>query len=389
MDAIQLGFVLAASAVALVPLADPERRASHDRRVTIACSQVPASEKADRAGAVAYVLLFVLQVHAAVRARLAPTLVVAACVPLATMALAVHWAFGGRTLPLESMAWTHGVGNALGHVLLGLAGFGRVGARPSVPPLRAPISRLQARWRVGPDFLARFTPQAPASPNGICDDFTAYARADLDVDALDPEIRLFYERTSEYELEATPHWRRGFRFGGRVWSACAAWVGQLGRPAPSRAADGMDSRIVDVDDAVDGRGDVRGWVRRWNHSGRPIYVATYAEHVAPNGGRIMNIAFPLPGCNLTSLLHLEHDGGRGLRLSSRGSGDPGVFVALRGRPLRLPLDETIHVVPGAEPGALTATHEMWVFGRPLLTLSYRIRRRREPSSGETGAAAIA
>lgn len=330
---------------------------------------------ADRLGVVLYALLFATQLVLVARARLPLAVRAAAALPLATTALAADWAFGGGHLGLAAMAWTHGVGNALGHVALGLAGLARADLRPSRPRLRAPISCLRAGLRVGGDFLSGLQPENPERPEGISDDFGAYARADFDVDRVDPEIRRFYERTSAYELEAVPDWKRGFRLGGRAWSALAAWVGQLGLPAPGRGPADMDSRILDVDDAVDGRSNVRGWVRRWRHSGRPVYVATYAEHCDDDGRRYMNIAFPLPGSNLTSILHLAGDGAGGVILTSLGTGDQGVYLGLGGRPLRLPLDETIHVRPGDAAETLTATHAMWLAGVPYLTLSYRIWRR--------------
>ena len=350
----------------------------HPMAFTLVAIGLSGTPHVDRIGVTVYVAVFLVQVRAVRRARLAAPIWFAAIVPLPAIALAVAWAWGSRALALESMASTHGAANALGHVLLGLVGFARTDVHPSVPPLQVPLSRLRARFRVGADFLARFAPRVPAEHAGISDDLRAYTRSDFDPAALDPQIRRFYERTSDYELEVVPRWGPGFRLAGRLWSACAARLGQLGLPAPDRGPESMDSRFLDIDDHLDGRRGVRGWVRLWSRTRRPVYVATYAESVASNGARVMNIAFPLPGCNMTSLLHLEHDGDRGLKLTSLGGGDQGVYLVWRGRPLRLPLDETIRVHPSAGGQELSAVHEMWFCGLPSLTLRYRIWRR-QPS----------
>lgn len=61
-------------------------------------------------------------------------LVVSAAVLVATMALALQWAWGEATgtphLPLATMAATHGVGNALGFALSGLLAWQRLRERP-------------------------------------------------------------------------------------------------------------------------------------------------------------------------------------------------------------------------------------------------------------------
>ena len=56
-----------------------------------------------------------------------------------------------------------------------------------------------------------------------------------------------------------------------------------------------------LDDARDGRTNVRAWVRWYADTGEAIYAAAYATHAL--GSQVyMNIAFPLPLGNLTSIL---------------------------------------------------------------------------------------
>lgn len=108
----------------------------------------------------------------------------------------------------------------------------------------------------------------------------------------------------------------------------------------------------------------------------------------------MNISFPLPAGNLTSILRVDPnpvDSG-GLVLSTLphkdGCGDEGIYFANRLRPFRLPLNETITVwqdeseqgnlhfcgpvTTDIEHASINARHDMWLFGIHFLALDYRI-----------------
>jgi hypothetical protein len=139
-------------------------------------------------------------------------------------------------------------------------------------------------------------------------------------------------------------------------------------------------------DASDKRQNVRGWVRVYTRTDEAVYVAAYSSHNYQQHA-YMNIAFPLPFGNLTSILRLEtHEGNKGgLLLTSFSSreGDQGVYFANRLLPLRLPINETITVYPegivyDGHPqnfplGEIHAKHQMWLFGVQFLTLHYSIK----------------
>ena len=104
----------------------------------------------------------------------------------------------------------------------------------------------------------------------------------------------------------------------------------------------------------------------------------------------MNISFPLPAGNLTSILRVDpHPTDRGgLVLSTLprkdGHGDEGIYFANRLRPFRLPFNETITVwqndivqeglhfsgpaTTDTEHASINARHDMWLFGIHFLTL---------------------
>ena len=100
----------------------------------------------------------------------------------------------------------------------------------------------------------------------------------------------------------------------------------------------------------------------------------------------MNIAFPVPGGQLSSVLRMDHHG-RGVRVSTRLGGDCGIWLVLFGLPVRLPLSETIDVWTIDDPDApaalrgwaagysTIARHELWLCGVHYLTLEYAMRPR--------------
>lgn len=96
----------------------------------------------------------------------------------------------------------------------------------------------------------------------------------------------------------------------------------------------------------------------------------------------MNIAFPLPFANLTSILRLEYRENHLMLTSLPGQrkGDEGVYLVTRLIPVRLPINETIRVwtadhapfPPAHSATTLVARHDMWIFGLKFLTLKYHI-----------------
>ena len=152
----------------------------------------------------------------------------------------------------------------------------------------------------------------------------------------------------------------------------------MGLPlAAEQAEQRISSRIFKLCDSLDGRTNVRAWVRTYAETKRPVYVAAYSTH---NDGSqtYMNIAFPLPWGNLASILRMELLPAGGVLLTTRGDGDQGIYFANRVLPVRLPLQETIRVWRSERESSLLARHELRLFGLRYLTLDYRIRRASPP-----------
>jgi hypothetical protein len=369
-------------------------------------------------------------------------LALAGSATLVSGALALHFSITGFASlgggALTRMVRYHGLVNALGFVGCSVLAF-RLAPRPPRSARRGvPFSRLSSDGPVGASFFERTgavstvssvgSDSSDAGPRGLMDDLDAYRSPTLDTGAVGPDVRAFYESTRDWTLHVVAAWQPGFSAAGLIWKRLARSMGQLDLPWASRpVAQPMTSRIVPLREDVDGRPGARGWVRTYRGpeggEGAPIYVAAYGTH-EEGGRRYMNIAFPLPWGNLTSVLRLDalgRDGG--VRLTTlrpardrvvaqpardaRGDvrdrrhpgpeeagvrdGDQGVYLVTALGAVRLPMDETIEVwgvaddvswrqqiapPEGLEPGAVRvlAVHALWVLGLPALTLTYFIER---------------
>lgn len=283
--------------------------------------------------------------------------------------------FYGAAVPIATMLRFHGLVNALGFLGLGLLAWSHLRPEPLAGPAGIPFSRLRSHGRVGAGFFAAHAPTRAAAPAGLVDSLDVFDRTGFDSDRVDPAVREFYEETGRHTLAVTPTWRFPFRLIGRLWRAFGRSIGQLNLPATATAA--MPGKVVAVEGEADGRAGVRGWVRQPSAGGPPLYVAAYATHRDPSGQVYLNVAFPLPWSNMTSVLRVDHDparaGGLVLTSCSKGQddiGDQGIYwvTALGG--IRLPLDETIRV--WNEDGRVRASLRLSALGLPVLLLEYEV-----------------
>ncbi len=295
---------------------------------------------------------------------------------------------GSRALTIPEMARVHGMLNGLGFVLCGLVAWMVVRPSPRLADQGVPFSRLTGRFHIGPDFFERIDGVSTAnSPSGLVDDLSEYERVDFDPNEVHPFIRAFYTDTAHHELIVSAEWRLGFRLAARIYKKIALMVGQMNFPRPGEQQLSISSCILPIRDEVDGRKNVRAWIRTYSDSGSAVYVAAYANH-SGRGETYMNIAFPLPGGNLSSILRMEALDAGGLLLTTFPSlnefGDQGVYFANRLAPIRLPFNETIRVWAAGAPGCVVpdrmtpkqatviAKHEVWLLGTKFLTLNYCI-----------------
>jgi hypothetical protein len=324
-----------------------------------------------------------------VRSRAAAILLAMAGLSLAvTMSLALVFVSSGAghgshfdgPISIGRMIEAHGLLNAIGFSICGLVGFVLLAPRSRDAPGGIPFSRLAARGAVGADFFERTGVASPESMvTGLVRDLAEYQDVSFRPADVDPRVRSFYEQTAHHRLEVRAEWRRGFVSAGKLWKALAEKLGQLALPtsgAEDRVA--VSSRLVGLKAEIDGRSDARGWVRAVQATGRAVYVAAYAIHRDDRSRPYMNIAFPLPGGSLVSILRFAHasSGSIVLRTNSRDEtpGDEGIYLVTRWLPIRLPMAESIAVwaAEQAEGPTLRARHELRLFGIRYLILHYEI-----------------
>lgn len=272
-------------------------------------------------------------------------------------------------------------------MLAGLAGIAYSHGRAR----EIPFSPVTAGGYVGPDFPERASiadVDAP-TPEGEMDDLDAFARPDFDTERVHPRIRAFYEETGDFSMTYRVEWHRPFRTGAALASRATSRIEQLNLPPPGDDTPReLESRFVALDPDADPRDGARAWVRTDAETGDTVFVALYAHHEGSAGSRterFANIAAPLTGCNLSTILRLDSfdtdAGGAGLRLTTRAPGDPGLYLVRDGTGFVLPMHQRFAVwpvdatgaptVPGDDP-ELAATHEMWLLGSKFLTVRYGI-----------------
>ena len=296
---------------------------------------------------------------------------------------------GEPLLSIAEMVDLHGVVNALAFVIAGLAGLALAAPAPRHDGSRAPFSRLAGAGPIGADFFDRIGAVVGRSnpPRGLIDSLDDYARPELNPQFVDLAIRRFYEKTGDYAICVVPRWRWFARPAAALWRRFSRRVGQLGLPFDPVSDGEMNSELAWLEGAVDGRDHPRGWVRTYAATGEVVYAAAYATHET-DGVPYMNIAFPLPRGNMSSILRVDFHGGGGLAVTTlpagRDSGDEGVFWVAGDRALRLPVNETIYVVArreatrlglsdppeGAAGATVVARHDLWIFGLKVLELEY-------------------
>ena len=203
----------------------------------------------------------------------------------------------------------------------------------------------------------------------------------FDADRVHPLIREFYEHTSRFRLSILPDWRRWMKPGYEIFKRLVAQpLGQAAIPSNTEEAQrGMVSTIDTIDLDDDEEVDIRGWIRTFADSGKPIYVGIYTSFRHDDRGYV-SVGFPIPSANFTATLEPRNAGDHDLLLTSRSDlAFPGHYLssvdserdALTVLKL-LSFQEEIHVhVAGEE---LRTDHSFYLAGQRFLTLHYEIER---------------
>ena len=281
--------------------------------------------------------------------------------------------------------------------------------RSMLPGVSIPFSKLSCRGRIGKDFFHRLgivsNIDHPAI-QGMMSDFAAFRRTDFAPEKIHPAISSFYEQTTSYCLRMRSHWHFGFRLVANIYKRFSSRLGQLNFPSPAEQEEDLTDHFLMINDAdaQQRRMHVRGCARTYSRSGTTMYVAVFSTHTDA-AQTYMNIAFPLPGGNMTFIRRIEAvdmpTGPQGILLTTLPpsvpfvQGDEGVYFVNPLLPIRLPIHETLRIWPvnppdlsnsvarehecGQAENTLMARHDMWFFGIKCLTVDYSIFPKASPA----------
>lgn len=268
--------------------------------------------------------------------------------------------FGLTSITIDFMLRFHGVLNCIVFALLGIIGWSLAIPQSNARPPSFPVSRIRGKQSVTELGV-------PGEQRGLVDAMDIY---NLDIA---PTIADFYENTTDYRLFATVRWKKWFKPFAFIYSFISRKTEQINLPLHANEIE-MTGAIVSVDE-MDGRISPRAWIRKIEDE--LTFIAIYSYHEKSDGQVFMNIALPLPFSTMTGILEVcavgEH-----LQLTSKKSdvaSDAGIYLSSKwGEYSKLPIEEDF-LVKESKDGQLVATHKMWLFSLPFLTIEYTIQKK--------------
>jgi hypothetical protein len=142
----------------------------------------------------------------------------------------------------------------------------------------------------------------------------------FDAARVHPLIREFYEHTSRFRLSITPEWRPWMKPGYELFKRVVAEP--LGQAAiPSNIEEAQRGMVSTIDTIAPAEGEeiaIRGWIRTFADSGKPIYVGIYTSFRHEHRGYV-SVGFPIPGANFTATLLPRNAGEHDFVLTSQSS----------------------------------------------------------------------
>ena len=241
--------------------------------------------------------------------------------------------------------------------------------------------------QIGKDFFIEYARQhdlniVQTGIRGLVEDMTSLSGDSIDLNLASPSVRQFYERTSEYSLDAWSEWHGLFRPFGRALAVLfSRRLQQLNIPLSSLdSSKGMTSRVVQLRTRDSGKLVRTAWVRELNATGNVLYAGVYSICTVPgHPSPCVKVVFPLPNGNAIVIMKpkVHDDGSFSITSAGVAFGDPGFYFVVHGqdgvvwaRYLRS-MQETIHVY-SAESGTARADHNLWLWGKEFLRLHYRM-----------------
>jgi hypothetical protein len=295
---------------------------------------------------------------------------------LLSVTFSISTLLGQNWLTIEQMTIYHGATNAIGFVMLGLIGWMYLKPMENAILYSLPHTNINGDNIIGKDFLDKKELIDPKQHHaGLVDNLEKFARNDFFPAQIHPKIRSFYENTMLYDLVAQVTWHRGFRLLAKIYKTWSKKIQQINLPTNREEVIQVESNIVGVCNQEQyWNKNLRAWIRTYKNTNDTMFVAVYSDHHHENE-QYLHITLPIPKCNLTGILRLEHGADMALQITTlprRGKkGDEGIYLMVKNFSIRLPLNEHF-LIWVDEYGRLQATHRMWLFGMKMLSIEYEI-----------------
>ncbi|MGF1656106.1 MAG: hypothetical protein ACFCU3_03910 [Verrucomicrobiales bacterium] len=213
---------------------------------------------------------------------------------------------------------------------------------------------------------------------GLVDDLNTF-----DV-SVKPSIKSFYERTSEFTIDAWTRWNPIFgTFGYLINRLYSRRIQQLNLPLDSLdTAGGISSEIIWLTNA-DNQPIYRIWHRRLRQSGEVIFYGIYTDCLLPSGRTCIKAIFPLPRGSATVIFSMSADPAGNLELLSSGKtyGDPGFYFIVEDQRGALwkhylkSFHERLYLFEDPD-GIVRADHTMSLGRNQVYGLHYKLTHRR-------------
>ena len=275
--------------------------------------------------------------------------------------------FGDIIVTIDFMLLFHGVLNCLGFGLFGIIGWSLFIPSTNFFKPTFPVSQIRGKWVIGEQILDN---KCCGNHQGLVEDMHNF-EPQINCKTLSPLIISFYENTGDFRLFASTNWHLWFKPFALFYQLLSRNVKQINLPF-LRCTVEMTGELFTIKEGVDGREQVRAWVRKIQD--KPVFIALYSKHVS-HGRTYMNIALPLPFSTMIGILELNQIG-EDLQLTSKKvsspNSDAGIYLSYwKNELFKLPIQETFIIGEGM-PGKGFAQHKMTIFGIPFLTIEYKI-----------------
>jgi len=219
-----------------------------------------------------------------------------------------------------------------------------------------------------------------ADGTGLLADMAQLDGAGFTAAELHPEIREFYERTSDWRMEVWTQWNPLFQPAGELISRYfGRRVQQLALPTrPLDVAHGMDSRIALIA-GTDGEQRAAAWIRTLRSTGEYVYSGCYSPRLLPGSNQpSVHVAFPLEAGNVQVFLRPRVLPGGALELSSPSGhfGNNGAYVVVDDHgthAARAPIHETFRIYLDREK-VLRTDHQLRLWSTAVVRLHYKLTR---------------